>query len=507
MKYFARYLYLAFGLIAFISTLGCYILLSTITYSMKIPIALEGTIEFSETKWQLIGQDIAPVIIAVASIILFTYFYSCYHKLGKKRKDTQNIDHINGPFVLYLRSFKDDAATRKNVSFLTDIRTEEEMMVEVLTDIAPVYAIGDPRDKKMPLGASRVYVDDEHWKSTVTEMAQKAALVVLRLGKTDSFWWEVNMVIKSIPIEKILFVVPQSKTFNNVATLYQILLENHIDISQLDVNIEKKLRGSISSILYFDKDGNAKTAEVKIARFTRIFISYENVLRNTLADFRSKFGLSTKRKKSIRTARILQVLLIVYIMLMGYSNYFNDYASLKYQMPYELVEECVQDSDFVAKYSDEVNGTNLTWCIVESKKGAFTLSDEDYLSLYMIEANTIASVSYDEYKQINKRPQNLLLMVKKYAPEDYAHYVSLLTEAAITAIIIPNDTKELIQLYQSSVEILPQWIMDIINSADDSMNDYDFFLALNKSVMQHINDEDISSILKVLSSQNIKIED
>lgn len=507
MKYIAGFLTFIFGIIAFISTLGCYMLFNDMTGSMKIPIALEGTTEYSELEWQLIGQDLGSIIIAVTCIILFAYFYSLYHKLGKKKKDILNKDNINGPFVLYLRSFKDDAATRKNASFLTDIRTEEEVMVEVLTDIAPVYAIGDPRDKRMPLGASRVYVDDEHWKSTVTEMAQKASLVVLRLGKTDSFWWEVKMVIKSIPIEKILFVVPESKTFNNVATLYQILLENHIDISLLDVNIEKKLRGSISSILYFDKDGNAKTAEMKIARFTRIFISYENVLRNTLADFRSKFGLSTKRKQSIRTARILQILLIVCILLMGLSKYYYDYVSLKYQMPYELLEECVQDSDFVAKYSNDINGTNLTWSIVEAKKGTFSLSDEDYLSLYMIEANTIASVSYDEYKQINKRPQNLLLMVKKYAPEDYAHYVSLLTEAAITAIIIPNDTKELIQLYQSSVEILPQWIMDIINSADDSMNDYDFFLALNKSVMQHINDEDISSILKVLSSQNIKIED
>lgn len=507
MKYIAGFLSLFFGLVAFLFTLGCFMLSIGMTDSIEIPIVVEGTIEYSEIKWQLIGQDLGSIVIAILCIILFAYFYSLYHRLNKRKKDTLNKDDINGPFVLYLRSFKDDTTTRKNASFLTDTRSEEEVMVEVLTEIAPVYAIGDPRDKKMPLGASRIYVDDDHWKSTVAEMAQKASVVVLRLGKTDSFWWEVEMAIKSIQIEKILFVVPESKTFNNVATLYKMLLENHIDISLLDIHIEKKLRGSISSILYFDQNGSAKTADVKIARFTRLFISYENVLRNTLVDFRAKFGLSTKRKQSVRVARILQVLLIVYILFIGFSKYYGDYVSLKYQMPYELAEECVQDSAFAAKYSGDINGTNLTWSIVEAKKGAFALSDEDYLILFMIEAKTIASVSYDEYEQINERPKNLLLMVKKYSSEDYSRYVSVLSEAATTAIRNPNVTKNLIQLYQSSMEILPQWVTDFNTSENDSLSEYEFVLTFNNAVLEHLDDEDISDVLKVLSSQNINIGD
>ena len=507
MKYIAGFLSLFFGLVAFLFTLGCFMLSIGMTDSIEIPIVVEGTIEYSEIKWQLIGQDLGSIVIAILCIILFAYFYSLYHRLNKRKKDTLSKDDINGPFVLYLRSFKDDTTTRKNASFLTDTRSEEEVMVEVLTEIAPVYAIGDPRDKKMPLGASRIYVDDDHWKSTVAEMAQKASVVVLRLGKTDSFWWEVEMAIKSIQIEKILFVVPESKTFNNVATLYKMLLENHIDISLLDIHIEKKLRGSISSILYFDQNGSAKSADVKIARFTRLFISYENVLRNTLVDFRAKFGLSTKRKQSVRVARILQVLLIVYILFIGFSKYYGDYVSLKYQMPYELVEECVQDSAFAAKYSDDINGTNLTWSIVEAKKGAFALSDEDYLILFMIEAKTIASVSYDEYEQINERPKNLLLMVKKYSSEDYSRYVSVLSEAATTAIRNPNVTKNLIQLYQSSMEILPQWVTDFNTSENDSLSEYEFVLTFNNAVLEHLDDEDISDVLKVLSSQNINIGD
>lgn len=375
-------------------------------------------------------------------------------------------------------------------------------MVAVLTDIAPVYAIGNPEDKKMPLGASRIYVDDEHWKSTVMEMLQKASVVVLRLGKTDSFWWEVEMAVKSISVEKILFVVPESKTFGNVATLYKILLENGIDISRLDIHIEKKLRGSISSVLYFDKEENAQTAEIKIARFTRLLISYENVLRNTLAGFRTKFGLSTRRQLPIKIARMLQILFIIYILFVGFSKLFSDYASLKYQMPYELVEECVQDSAFAAKYSNDIDGTNLAWSLVEARKGAFALNNEDYFFLFMVEAKTLASVSRSEYEQVGKRSKNLLLMVKKYSPENYPRYVSVLSEAAILAVRNPNDIEELIQLYQSSVEILPQWIIDMSNAEDNSLSEYEYVLIFNDSIIKHINDEGILDVLKVLSSQN-----
>lgn len=125
----------------------------------------------------------------------------------------------------------------------------------------------------------------------------------------------------------------------------------------------------------------------------------------------------------------------------------------------------------------------------------------------MIEAKTIASVSYDEYEQINERPKNLLLMVKKYSSEDYSRYVSVLSEAATTAIRNPNVTKNLIQLYQSSMEILPQWVTDFNTSENDSLSEYEFVLTFNNAVLEHLDDEDISDVLKVLSSQNINIGD
>ena len=333
MKYVFAFLAAIFWLIAFLYTIAYIEMLLGLNTPTEIPIAIEGTIEYFDTESRLIGQDVLTIVFIIVCIVLYSYFFSLNRKFNKKKKDTFDKENIKPPFVLYLRSFIDDKTTKKRISFFNDVRTEEEVLVDVLSDIAPVYAIGDPRDKRMPLGASRIYVDDEHWKSTVIDMMNKAAVVVLRLGKTDSFWWEVETAVKSIPLEKVMFVVPESKTFSNVATLYKILLGHNIDIRHLDVNIEQKSQGSISSFLYFDENGQAVTKDVKTPRFTRIVLSYENILRNSLSGFREKFGLKPSRKRSVRVARILEILVIFSIVFIGTSKLFGDLTSLKYQMP------------------------------------------------------------------------------------------------------------------------------------------------------------------------------
>ena len=501
MKYLSAFLAVLFALIAFIYTIGYFEMLVGLMTPTEIPIALEGTIEYFDIKAQLIGQDIGSIVLIVVSIILFSFFYSFYRRLNKKKKETFDKDAIKAPFVLYLRSFVDDKTTNKRISIINDVRTEEEVLVDVLSDIAPVYAIGDPKDKKMPLGASRIYVDDEHWKSTVIDMMNRAAVVVLRLGKTDSFWWEVETAVKNISLQKVMFIVPESKTFNNVATLYKILLDHNIDIKNLNINIEKKNQGSISSFLYFDKDGKSVANEIKTPRFIRLVLSYENILRNSLSGFRKKFGLETKRKRTVRWARIIEILIVISIIFIGLSKLFDDLVSLKYQMPYEFVEKCIENSDFVNKYSNEVNGTNLTWGIVEARKGLLGLEDEKYKLLFLIEAHAIQSMCYDEYDQLQAAPHNMLLMIKKYVSDSYDSYVEILSEAAIFSIQNPNEIVELIQQYRKNIDSMPQWVTDFANSEEMPEEEYEYILKYNSMIVEHIDDDDITYVLKTLYSQ------
>lgn len=462
-----------------------------------IPIALEGTIEFFDIKYQLIGQDIGSIIIAIVFFLLFSRFYSIYHRLKKRKKDTYDVNEINGPFILYLRSFAADATTKKRVSF-ADTLSEEEALVEALSDIAPVYAIGDPRDKKMPIGASRIYVDDEHWKSTVASMASRATLVALRLGKTDSFWWEVEMVLKSVPIDRILFIIPESKTFSELSLLYKILLEHNVDIQNVDVAIEANNRGSISSFVFFDTDGKPYTSQVKTGRFTQIFFKYTDAIRKSLAVLRAKYGLGSP-KRTLRKARILQILFIVSVIFMGIITTLGHYLNLKYQRPYEILEKCVKDQSFAQKYSSDINGINLTYSIIEAQIGTISLSEEDYRTLLLIESKTMMQISASEFECIDATPYNQLLMVMKYAPNDYNTYVDILAKAALSSIRQPEYVDEQYNTYYSYAAYikLPEWLEIALCELEQCQDKYYANKQFYTSIYNHINDPDLVFIQKV----------
>lgn len=473
---------------------------------VSIPIVLEGTDEFTDIWVQLIAQDVGILFIAIVFAFLSVYFYSLYHRRNKKKRDTLDKDSIQSPFVLYLRSFIDDKTTKKRVALINDMRTEEEVLVSVMSDIAPVYAIGDPKDKKMPLGASRVYVADEHWKSTVMDLMNRAQVVILRLGKTDSFWWEVEEALKSVPLDKLLFVIPECRTFDNIASLYKILLEHGIDIKNVNISIDQKSQGSISSFVYFDSDGQVHSTQVKTPHLTKLVLSFETILRNALSNFRKRFGFEPVRKLPIRKARILEISFFLFLIFVSGSKLFSHWVDLNVQMPYELVEECIEYPEFVEEYSNEINGFNLHIALENGLIGMFGLDDDKYMLLFLIHAQAFSSMSPREFELIDEKPQNLLLLVKKYVPESYEMYVKLLAQAAYLNIKYPQDIYNLILAYQSDDKDLPQWIADVLGSKDfQNMSDYEGRLRIDSVVLEHADDEDIVQVLKTVSSRSLSM--
>ena len=153
-----------------------------------------------------------------------------------------------------------------------------------------------------------------------------------------------------------------------------------------------------------------------------------------------------------------------------------------------------------------LGGTNLTWGIVESKKGLFALEEDKYKLMFLIEANAIQLMKRDELLHTNDSPENMLLMVKKYLPDSYMTYVRLLSEAAIIAIENPSDIIDVINLYKSNIDYLPQWVIDLIMELNDvSGNEYELCIYYYNIIIEHLNDEDIVEILKTISSQDINI--
>ncbi len=284
-------------------------------------------LEYYEGIGYAFGKNIMLPTMIITLTIITMWLQSINHRLGSKKKSTLKKEDIQGPFILYLRSFIDDANTRKSTNTLSDVTSEEEALVEVLSDIAPVYAIGNPKDKKSPLGASRLYVSDDDWKNTVEYLSQRAQVVVLRLGSTDSFWWEVKMALGKIDKQKILFVIPESDSLDSILVLSRYLLEQNVDMSKMKTSVSKKRFGSISSFIYFDENGEARSSDFVAYRFTSLILSYANMLRSSLADFRKRFGLVTKAPK-VRKLRCLQILIIAYFFIIGAMQMFSDSVTL-----------------------------------------------------------------------------------------------------------------------------------------------------------------------------------
>jgi hypothetical protein len=71
------------------------------------------------------------------------------------------------PHVLYLRPFRSDETTRKQVLGPQLTTTEEEQLADVLRLSGELVAIGRPGESLPTPGAARIYVSDEEWKNVV----------------------------------------------------------------------------------------------------------------------------------------------------------------------------------------------------------------------------------------------------------------------------------------------------------------------------------------------------
>lgn len=501
MKYLVIVLLIIVGFFLVASTETCLGIMRGNEYI--VPTVLNNTNEYDLAIAELIGNDFAGLVLFIISLTLFSWLLGVYRKITrvKRTKSVTTRDNVKKPFILYLRSFADEKSTGKRIKKLSDSRSEEEMLIDSFSDIAPVYAIGDPSDKKMPYGATRIYVDDAEWKQTVVDLAQDAEIVILRLGQTNNFWWEVNMALKKVPVEKIVFVIPWSKNFNNVSALYKILLEHNIDISTLNVSVDKKRYGSISSVLFFNGQIPI-TKEIVIPRFSGVFLSYDNLLRNALSSFREKYGFKTKKRLPILKTRLLSLVLLLMVIVGCVGSFWGHLMELKYQRPYELVEECVKDPNFVSKYGSDVNGTNLNWAIVGSIRGKFLLTDEDFINMLLIEDKALNQVSYSEAAQINSEPFNSLLIIKKYTPEHYQEYVDLTSKATLLWIKHSEDASNALLYYKHNIENLPNWVYTFFDEYSEE-SDSDFESRWIEEAMKHIGEPDFSDTMKTLMAQSV----
>ena len=125
------------------------------------------------------------------------------------------IEHVESddrPPVLYLRSFDDD----RQGSRIKGSLSEEEHLGKVLSQIGPFVAVGRPGELLPEAGASRVYVGEADWQTTVEDFLQRARLVIIRTGRTGGLEWEIERSVRLLDPTRLVLLVDNTRELRGV---------------------------------------------------------------------------------------------------------------------------------------------------------------------------------------------------------------------------------------------------------------------------------------------------
>jgi len=122
------------------------------------------------------------------------------------------------PHLLYLRAFRSDPSTAKQVfnafgtvDLLLGLQSEEEQLAEVLQPFGELITIGRPGESLPTPGAVRIYTSDEEWKDIVKRQIQAAQLVVIRAAAGENVLWELTQALKILNPQKLLILLLNMK--------------------------------------------------------------------------------------------------------------------------------------------------------------------------------------------------------------------------------------------------------------------------------------------------------
>jgi hypothetical protein len=208
---------------------------------------------------------IAAVWAAVAATTISALFFGAAQRLSAVSAEEVLADDDRLP-VIYMRSFKDDdmegskavfPRLQNQVGLLPKAaRTEEEVLASILHDFGPVVAIGKPGEKTPTLGAARMYVSNEEWQEKANALIRNGKMVVLRLGQTEGFWWELERTIRQVnPHQLIVLVpcIPDRAVREAVRRRAESLFPKELPKFARDAEMVRGV-GTLNGYLYFDAD-------------------------------------------------------------------------------------------------------------------------------------------------------------------------------------------------------------------------------------------------------------
>jgi ABC-type nitrate/sulfonate/bicarbonate transport system permease component len=137
--------------------------------------------------------------------------------------------------ILYLRSFSTDLNLRQTFLWMMgrSSRTYEQSLAKALLPLGPLVAIGKPGEVLPPSGAVRLYIDHDRWQNVVEQLVVDSQLVILRIGETEGFRWEIKHLVTNCDPQKVLIFIPSTD-----AELYRSFCSEAKDAFPIDLPVE-----------------------------------------------------------------------------------------------------------------------------------------------------------------------------------------------------------------------------------------------------------------------------
>lgn len=168
------------------------------------------------------GIGYSPTALVVA-IVLYTQI--AYEK--PKTQIYGNLSYITAKeylkgkeeFYLYLRGFSDDLPF-KSSNKLPKGKFDETLLAEAVEYGfgMPMCALGMTREIDSPLGAKRLYVNDDDWQEHVLQLMQRAKQIFILVNNRTSCLWEIEQA--QMMKDKIVFIVDDYGNYSEVRKIY-----------------------------------------------------------------------------------------------------------------------------------------------------------------------------------------------------------------------------------------------------------------------------------------------
>lgn len=471
--------------------------------------ALKGTDAYTLYTYEVVGELMGCWIFPILCLILARFCFRLSRRLLRRRRDVTLRQNVMPPFILYLRSFDADAVTAKPADgILKPEQTEEQLLVAILDDIAPVIAIGIPGDSYLPDGAARLYVSDDEWQDQVMKLAVAAEFVVLRLGDTEGFWWEVDFCLDRLSPDKLLFVIPAMKGSMPLVKLEDRLQIHGINASLSCLNPKKRSKSSISGFFAVQDDGQSSFMPLRHRRLLYFFIPAEDVLREPLFNFLRKHGGYVKRHSIAVRAWVTWLMTFFLVFIMGANSYLKFRTFEQNRFPKELIVQCESSLYSQEQMKGLSNRGKVYRIFIDIFLGANELDEQSVVELYHLTTVLLEAMSDREYQLLVESlpdeipaPTDLLIVAKRYFT-DYAYnlYLSYLEQTAAAGYAKPQVRPDFEQLapdiqaeLQNRLEQLPCY-----DEHDGTLSDAHCYYVEYRKVLMQMYEEgyEVESLLR-----------